>query len=214
MFNSIAAAPASCIDRVAGPTTGHAAVEAADHGNGDQAGRAFEQAQVPARAVVLVGCVREVGQRLGEALSACLGHPCVLVSVLYARRRRCSCEGCNRNFVVQVNVARRCRYWLGLRPRLLISIRPWWASRPSRSGCTGLMRRARRSHMRRTSSPAAAWLGGGGRLPAAVLGEMAGVGIVCAHNEVDSPPDFVPGCRGQDFENVRRDVERRGSSSP
>ena len=34
------------------------------------------------------------------------------------------------------------------------------------SGCTGPPRRARRSHIRRTSSPAERWLGGGGRLPA------------------------------------------------
>jgi hypothetical protein len=41
-------------------------------------------------------------------------------AVLFARSLHCSCEGCTRSCVVQVKVARRCRDWLGLRPRLLI----------------------------------------------------------------------------------------------
>ena len=76
MFSSIAAAPASCIDAgVAGPAAGRDAVEAGDHGDVDGGRGALEQAQVAARAGVLVGGRREVGQRLGEALGAGVGQP-------------------------------------------------------------------------------------------------------------------------------------------
>jgi hypothetical protein len=45
---------------VSGPTARRAPIDAADHGNRDRGGRAFEQAQVPARAVVVAGRRREV----------------------------------------------------------------------------------------------------------------------------------------------------------
>ena len=69
MFSSIAAAPASCIARAYSvQPSGRDAVEARDHGDVDGRGGALQQAQIAARAVVLLGHGREVGQRLGEAL--------------------------------------------------------------------------------------------------------------------------------------------------
>ena len=53
---------------VVGPTARRDAVEAADHRDVDGGHGALEQAQVGARAGLLFGLVREVRQRLGEAL--------------------------------------------------------------------------------------------------------------------------------------------------
>jgi hypothetical protein len=48
-----------------------------------------------------------------------------------------------------------------------------WASRPSRSGCTGLTQRARRSRTRRTSSPAAGMARPPGRVRFAYVKALA-----------------------------------------
>ena len=64
--------------------------------------------------------------------------------------------------------------WNAIRCCIWTSTRPWSASRPSRSGCTGPMRRASRSRTRRTSSPAEAmarrWWSTAGRWSAAGRG--------------------------------------------
>jgi hypothetical protein len=57
--------------------------------------------------------------------------------------------------------------WSAIRCCIWISIRPWWASRPSRSGCNGLMRRPRRS--RASASPSRIT-----RFPSDVLGMRRG----------------------------------------
>ena len=64
--------------RVVGPAAGRDAVEAADDGDRHGRRRSLEQAQVPARAGLLLGDVGEVGQRLGEALGAGVGEARVL----------------------------------------------------------------------------------------------------------------------------------------
>ena len=61
--------------RVVGPAAGRDAVEAGDHRDVDGGRGALEQAQVAARAGLLLGGGREVGQRLGEALGAGVGQP-------------------------------------------------------------------------------------------------------------------------------------------
>ena len=78
MFNSIAAAPESCIDRAyPAQLPGVLPLMLPITGTDDRGGRSFEQAQVPARPVVVVGHLWEVGQRLSEAVRARLGHPCI-----------------------------------------------------------------------------------------------------------------------------------------
>ena len=61
--------------RVVGPAAGRDAVEAGDHRDVDGGRGALEQAQVAARAGLLLGHGREVGQRLGEALGAGVDQP-------------------------------------------------------------------------------------------------------------------------------------------
>ena len=63
---------------VVGPAAGRDAVEAADHRDVDGGGGALEQAQVAARAGLVLGGGREVGERLGEALGAGVDQPRVL----------------------------------------------------------------------------------------------------------------------------------------
>ena len=66
---------------VVDPAGGRDAVEAADHRNVDRGRRTSEQAQVAARAGVVFGRFREVGERLGEALGAGVGPARVLVGL-------------------------------------------------------------------------------------------------------------------------------------
>ncbi len=59
---------------VVGPPAGGDAVEAGDHRDVHSGGRAFQQAQVAARAGAGVGGGRKVGQRLGEAFGPGVGQ--------------------------------------------------------------------------------------------------------------------------------------------
>ena len=67
---------------VSGPVARRAAVDAADHGDPDRRGRPLEQAQVVARSVILVGDVRKIRQRLGEAIRARCGQARVALGLL------------------------------------------------------------------------------------------------------------------------------------
>ena len=63
---------------IVGPATRRDTVEAADHRDLDDKGRALEQAQILARAGLVFGSGGEVGERLREALGAGVDQPRVL----------------------------------------------------------------------------------------------------------------------------------------
>ena len=68
--------------RVVGPAFRGDAVEACDHRDVDRRDGALQQAQIAAWARVLLGYLREIGQRLGEALGAGIGEPGVQLGLL------------------------------------------------------------------------------------------------------------------------------------